>query len=414
MCKEKEDKFIGRTFPTPKGGILTVVIKLPRPRTEGSTLYEVECSVCSKDRELFPSLTSTKASLKRGSVPCGCSKRPLWSLAQDLVRVKRVCHEKGYSFLGFNGEYEGSKTRLILHNPLTDNTWNTATINTLVHGVGDPVAGIVKRSSSIRLPDHVHRDDFIAAGFSPYDKFTRRSSVTGKEIMWDFECHLCSTDMYVEDGVCTGLFKSTTSNLKQGIKPCRCGNGFKWTKEQKEVCIKKLCKQEGLTFGGWVGEYTGSASKFKWFCKFGHINPSTNSHNFIHKGSRCKSCGYLHREPCSGTGYYPERASENDYLYVMDIASVSSKVGRTFNIEDRRQGIKSKGGLCSKPEILQIYTATHQVVYDTEQAIHTELRERGFQYHCDWTWECFDNTCLPVLQELLDTYVESGILKRIK
>ena len=59
---------------------------------------------------------------------------------------------------------------------------------------------------------------------------------------------------------------------------------------------------------------------------------------------------------------------------------------------------------------LRIFTATHQEIYDYEQELHNELRERNFQHYVDWSTECFENDCQFILNKLLDSrrveYVE--------
>ena len=89
------------------------------------------------------------------------------------------------------------------------------------------------------------------------------------------------------------------------------------------------------------------------------------------------------------------------------------KVGRSFDVERRRKDLKNKEGVKGLPTILQTYTAIHKVIYDTEQSIHSELRERGFQYKCDWTWECFTKDSWYILQEILEDYTSSGVIERV-
>lgn len=144
-------------------------------------------------------------------------------------------------------------------------------------------------------------------------------------------------------------------------------------------------------------------------CKDNHYC-ETPAVNFICQDTRCGTCA---RESGNCNGYYPERADEKDYLYIMDIVRIATKVGRSFDVSSRAGNIKREIGLPHKPEILQAYTATHQVIYDTEQTLHAELRERGFQYYCDWTNECFTKDCWFILQEILEDYVNSGTLERI-
>ncbi len=48
---KSEDCFLGQTFRTPTGSTLTVVGKVT---SNWRVKYEVKCSSCSEDRELFP------------------------------------------------------------------------------------------------------------------------------------------------------------------------------------------------------------------------------------------------------------------------------------------------------------------------------------------------------------------------
>ena len=404
---KKIDSFIGSTFPTPKGGVLTVVGV--EQKIKGKPLkYLTTCSICSQDEELFPDLFSiTKNHLNSGRVPCGCAVCVQWSERQYTLRCKRLCIELGYDFKGFAEKFKGGETKLKLHNKATGNTWSSTIITSFLMGRKDPAENNLRFAEKMRLPDEKHIKDFIKAGFSTKDIFTKLPEVKGKSF-WLFTCHKCREDVYTISHLCSGSFKSSGPSLKSGKKPCRCSMRYFWTKEQREYQINAVCSEEGLTFLGWVKENHKGDGKFKWSCSHGHLCESTVN-GFVNGGKRCITCRNLEAR---FNGYYPERVDEKDFLYLMDFL-VSTKVGRSFDIEERRKALKTKAKLLHKPEVVQSYTATHQVVYDTEQAIHTELRERGFQYECDWTTECFTKDCWYVLQEILEDYVSSGILERV-
>ena len=124
--------FIGTKFNTPKGGILTVVGKLPREPGKNAK-YQLECSICSKDTELFPELfTSGKSSLTRGSCPCGCSTSHKWTKEQYKIIIIRKIKDK-CKFLGFVGEFKGTKTKVKLCCLIDGYEWDPS-INDLLHG----------------------------------------------------------------------------------------------------------------------------------------------------------------------------------------------------------------------------------------------------------------------------------------
>lgn len=224
-----------------------------------------------------------------------------------------------------------------------------------------------------------------------------------------YTCSVCSLD--------TELFPNrlhdSSERLHKHKTNCGCNSSPKWTEEQNKVRCKRECNSKGYKFSGFAEDYRGKRTKCIIVCPL-HGEYRTCSIDNLLRGRSCPYCAQLLRNVKLGdhNGYYPERVGEKDYLYVLDIL-VSTKVGRSFDIKDRLRGIKSDAGMLHKPEVLQSYTATHQVIYDTEQAIHKELRERGFQYRCEWTTECFTKDCWYILQEILEDYVSSGVLKRV-
>lgn len=81
-------EFLGSTFPTRLGGVLKVVNILGKD-SNSTARFGLECSICSKDVELWPSgsIFGTKANITRGAQPCGCSSAPKWNKTQYEIRV---------------------------------------------------------------------------------------------------------------------------------------------------------------------------------------------------------------------------------------------------------------------------------------------------------------------------------------
>lgn len=105
-----KDNFIGQTFPTPNGGVLTVVGVVGKSGSHKK--YGLTCSICSEDKELFPELfESRKGSLVNGKVPCGCSKSPNWKPFQVEIIARRLCVDAGYEFLGFPEGYKNQRSK---------------------------------------------------------------------------------------------------------------------------------------------------------------------------------------------------------------------------------------------------------------------------------------------------------------
>lgn len=104
------DKFIGETVNTPKGGVLTVsgFVGINKHRVK---VYEATCSLCNKDKELYPhKFLVTKGSFYR-SCPCGCSKYPRLTTEQAELKIKRICEDKSYTFDSFVNGYTGNTSK---------------------------------------------------------------------------------------------------------------------------------------------------------------------------------------------------------------------------------------------------------------------------------------------------------------
>lgn len=424
MLDEKEltpsqQEFIGTTFPTPKGGVLTVTGVVGKSGSHA--LFGLECSICSKDIELWPegSIKSKKGHLVNGRSPCGCSDRTQWTESQTKLRVQRECSKRGYVFHGWGGEYKGNNTFLDLENPYTGNRWDSTNINSFMRGCGDPEETKEKVGQSNRTDDETHIKEFMTTGkFLEGTKFWRseRKNSQGWQRYWNYTCPKCSNDEYVKAGLCDGVFEGHATSLKKGQPSCRCKTNYLWTQEQREYQIKKVFDIEGGRFIGWKDEdvgYKNSFSKLKWVCKEGHSCETIVSDFLGTNKTRCPTCDKIRKkENGVGYGYFQHRKEDQDNLYLIHFKPQGCiKVGRAFDVEARFKGttglLKSSGCSRDEIEILGLYSGTHQEVFDTEQWIHEELTERGF-YHEESTWtvETFDQDCLPLVEKLIS---ESGL-----
>lgn len=398
---KSQREFVGSTFPTPKGGVLTVVgVSSEKGRRHALFIYE--CSICSKDKELFPDcFKDTKYNTIRGQSSCGCSKN-LWTEYQNKIRVRRECNKRGYIFHGWAEDYQRNNTKLDLENKTTGNRWSTTSLNNLLRGRGDPVEG---RSRAFKEDDH-HLQGFYKAGFTTDYKFWRSERVNRKTF-WKYTCPFCSKDEYVQNGLCNGIFESLSYSLKAGKKSCRCSNNYMWTQKQREYQIKKVCELEGLKFLRWEdGVYKNSRHSFSWVCSKDHTCKS-NVDAFLNMGCRCPTC---FKETSGFYGYYTNRTTENDCLYILDFWDYI-KVGRSFNVKQRLRYLSRESSIPKdKIKVIKLYSGTHQEVYDTEQWVHEELRERGFEHkESDWSTETFTKDSLDCALMLVD---KSGLISQ--
>lgn len=412
-------EFIGTTFPTHKGGVLTVTSVVGKcGKREGNAKFGLVCSVCSEDGELWPenSITSSKGGLVNGRIPCGCAKNIKWTEEQTRLRVRRECHSRGYIFHGWCGEYEGKNTHLDLENLKTGNRWQSTSIHSFMRGTGDPEEGKEKIRNGSLIDDKTYIQKFIQTGKFLEDVIFWRSDKKdskGWKTYWNYTCPRCSKDEYVKSGLCSGIFEASSSNLKLGKLSCRCSDKYHWTQEQRRYQIYKIFTLEDSgEFVGWKDNHRHKSRylKFKWICKEGH-SCETTVKGFLSNNNRCSTCNKIRKKVEGGFyGYYHQRTEEQDNLYLIHFKSQNCiKIGRTFDVDRRvKELLKQSGCTADEIEILQILSGVHQQVYEKEQEIHGKLTELGF-YHenSTWTTEAFDEDCLQLLYELVS---ESGLI----
>jgi hypothetical protein len=189
-------------------------------------------------------------------------------------------------------------------------------------------------------------------------------------------------------------------NDKSGCPKC----SIEQRRVPENIALQKctdVCKEMNYTPVGFVDEYTSAHNaRFEYMCAK-HRKQEVIYNSFVNTGRRCVQCA---KDLGNGNGYYQDRKDEQDFLYVLDFDSKFIKVGRSFDVGER---IKSLRTLSKTPikkiHKLHVFTATHQEIYNLEQELHNELRERNFQHCVDWSKECFENDSLFILNKLLDT-----------
>lgn len=403
------DNFIGNTRTLHSGAVQTVTGK------KDSKGYYIHCSVCSLDEELWPKerVYLTLTQWNENKSPCGCSKSPKYKDWQYEVLCKRKASELGYEFLGWGSEWKAQKTKIKLYNPKTGNTWNTTNIQCFIFFDGqDPSLRGSRISKNIRIPDEKHFKDFEKSGVM-YDKsngatrtFIRNEvikSASGGFSHWDVTCSICSNDEYVQEGVCSGVFTTYQSNLKRGDRPCRCSPTYKYSEGQRVYQLSRILKEESCgKFISLPDNYSSGRDKFKWLCSIYNNENHTCINSFIFAGNRCFNCNRERlMNQVNGFGYYPERAEENDYLYILNFNNCYIKVGRSFNIRERIRNLKRFSG-CSNIEILNVFTGKHKNVICIEKYIHSVLREEGYSSDFNWSCELFNTDSYELSLKLAD------------
>ncbi len=198
---------------------------------------------------------------------------------------------------------------------------------------------------------------------------------------------------------------ASIDSVINGGRGCpKCSNKYRPTEQEAlQKCID-ICKEMNYDAISFVGGYKNNKStRFEYNCKI-HGKQNVSYVGFVNGGRRCNGCWKdKQKDLGNGNGYYPERKDEIDFLYVLNFNDKFIKVGRSFDVDERVKNLKkpSESGI-KKIYKLRVFTATHQEIYDYEQELHNELRERNFQHYVDWSTECFENDCQFVLNKLLD------------
>jgi hypothetical protein len=203
----------------------------------------VKCHICCKDQELYGNgeFEIAASSLKSGHIPCACSNTYSKTKEQCSIVIKRLCEEKNYDFIGYknNDVKVRAKDKIILKCLKDGHVWDSTSVTCFIKNKnGCPKCKIAIKANSWRMSDEDFTNKLLSKGlFSDGWKFKRREetyNVSGR-CLWDVICPICSCDELVTSGKCSGIFKSTTSNLRKGRKPCRCPSPAGFHREKSAV-----------------------------------------------------------------------------------------------------------------------------------------------------------------------------------
>lgn len=274
------------TFPTPKGGTLTVEGWSGKRGTV--KLYIVVCSECKKDNKLFGEgvFSRTKHEIKRGVIPCGCSNSPRWSRSQYFEILSRASEQKGHTFLGFLNDQQkivARKTKIRV-SCQKHGEWSTTVRSAVSNGVGCPSCGF---SASHRRREDVP-EDVLQVMPDCYEILF----VDGRDIK--VRCKICEMDKYSKNNLCTGEFKTTTHRLRRGILPCRCSKGL-YTPSQLIFRAEECCRSIGYTFVEWIKEPKVKGT-FHYLCPEHGIQVGRLV--ILERGCGCPACAGKNQKQC--------------------------------------------------------------------------------------------------------------------
>lgn len=383
------------TFPTPKGGTLTVVGWSGRDGKYNKH-YVAECSLCKKDKELNGDgvYRSVKSNLGNGSFPCGCSKNPRFTEDQWEVRIRRVAQESGIEFLSFVDGFKGSETKLRLQ-CLKHGPWESTSISRLVNqGSGCPSCGASKVASASIKGDDYHIAEFMATGrFHKDTKFWRseRENSSGAREYWFYRCPVCSHDDYVKMGLCSGVFENPSGKMKKGQLACRCSKSPKYTEDQWVYRMEKKTKENGHTFVKWVGK-PGKGGKFQYLCA-AHGVQEVIANNYL-RGNGCPSCAGHTQRQC-----YINQIFDEDLVVALKFG-IAKESGRRIKEQNSKNLFKMEQiGIWEFPSVKSCKAAEKQCKKELECGILTERELKD-----GWT----ETTHIKNLDRVIEIYDNHG------
>lgn len=185
--------------------------------------YILFCSECSKYPELFGEgyFSATLPNLASGRIPCGCAKSHKRTADQYEIEASRVCESLGLKFIGWDGDFSGTKVKCIIECP-SHGIYATTSLNSLINQQsGCRKCADMYISSRFTKSSEQMIEKFISTGmYHPETIFTRSDlqDKSGHRPFWNVNCPECG-------------FNGTShqSNLSVGKVPCECSYVTKMT-----------------------------------------------------------------------------------------------------------------------------------------------------------------------------------------
>lgn len=356
----------------------------------------VKCPVCSKDSELFGDglFVMPKGDLVKGAIPCGCSKKPIWSDEQFKIKINRIIKENNINtkVLSIIGETKKTKRVKFLCE---------------IHGNYDKsLTHALNKINGVVCPDCIDKfkikDDDIEAvkikfNIPYYIKITRSNKVNNKnkQEYLNIYCPVCASDAYGLSGTCDGNFVVTTYEFMKGKITCRCYSKPIFTKEQNLIRVKNALvsshKQDDII--GYYGVYKGTSSKLLRICPE-HGEYKTNYKDLMRDLCGCPKCA----------------GNEYNEAYINIIKDGCLSIALKFGISNKaeKRVIKQRQGSVYNIEQLGVWRFSNtDSCKEAELCIKGKI-ETSYLSKSEFA-DGYTETCnIDNLQTIIDTYEEFG------
>lgn len=184
-----------------------------------------------------------------------CSPTKKVNEKEVIEKIESICKEKNYTFIGFNGKYNGLNTRLILKCNKCGKEWGTTTYNNLRKKERKSHSCIRNNPSS--MPSFLNEEKAI----EKINNALKNSSF--EFVSFDKSGYIGRSKSHVilKCNKCGKIYVYSYRNIFEGKKTCKfCGKTGKFSNEKAIEIIKQRCNELNYSFIGFDtcdGKYEG-------------------------------------------------------------------------------------------------------------------------------------------------------------
>jgi hypothetical protein len=383
---QKSKPFVGYSLETPKGGTLTISGYFAHRRDRR---YTCECSICSKDSELWPdgSITCIRSQVvDRGVIPCGCSPQTRWKDWQWEILVKRQAEKLGYQFIGFPSGATGFNSIVTL-NCGKHGEWSTTRIANFLQGHACPGCGLESSTESLLIPDEV----LIEKAMSGSSYKTGTALIPGKDYSdkWTLICPVCAVDELSISGIGPSSFSISRKGIMRGLAPCRCSPTYRLTNTELEYKASTAANNKGYEFVGWYNKEAkkNTMAMVSVSCK-DHGAFRISFANLVYHDRKCPSCAE-----------YGFKSDRDGYVYALKSeCGAYMKIGITNKPEIRIPQLAKATPFSF--EVSGVFKTSGMNARTTERAAHLEFPSAGLSGFDGCTeWLRYDQTIVEYVEQ---------------
>lgn len=187
-------------------------------------------------------------------------------------RIREKCVSLGYTFVRFDSEWKGNKTKFFIECP-EHGVFSSSISNFLSLGR--------KCTKCTKTYRYSQSEREIQIG-------TILTNSTYSFVGWatKYQNHKSKA---VLDCVEHGCFEVSVNDLMNGVRCAKCNGRYVYSPKERELQVRTLCENSGFTFVRWVERYKNTDSRAIFRCSK-HGEWECRVDNFVNKGTRCPKC----------------------------------------------------------------------------------------------------------------------------